>query len=240
MRTKYSLLSVLLFSMMSTSCRPQDMLSVRIVGAPQATSVENQALHLLSEEAGARTGFEWQLSSKPALSQSPAVELTIVAALSSQVPALLPPGLREKWLRSSLPSPGGKLPEGFTVRRLGSEKAPIVVISGNDSRGLLYGVGYLLRKLSMGHGHVSLPQTLDVSTAPQYPVRSHQIGYRFKNNTYDGWTLAMFEQHIRDLAVFGISGLQIIAPHSDDAISSPLEQASNRTPEKSITAGDEQ
>ena len=141
MRTKYSLLSVLLFSMMSTSCRPQDMLSVRIVGAPQATSVENQALHLLSEEAGARTGFEWQLSSKPALSQPPAVELTIVAALSSQVPALLPPGLREKWLRSSLPSPGGKLPEGFTVRRLGSEKAPIVVISGNDSRGLLYGVG---------------------------------------------------------------------------------------------------
>lgn len=218
---RFAMMLMILMWSVSTTCRSQQFPSARIVGAPKATAVEIQSLHLLAEEAGARTGFEWQIAETFGPTHSNRPELTVVAALSGQVSSLLPPTLRRAWIQASS-SAAVKMPEGFTVRSLNDGKTQVIVVAGNDSRGLLYGVGYLLRKLSFGPGYVALPGPLNLSTAPEYPVRSHQIGYRFKNNTYDGWTLSMFEQHIRDLAVFGISGLQVIAPHSDDAAASPL------------------
>ena len=74
-------------------------------------------------------------------------------------------------------------------------------------------------------GSVSLPaglSALETSQAPAYPVRGHQLGYRAKNNTFDGWTPQQFEQYIRDLAIFGTNTIELIPPRSDDAPSSPL------------------
>ena len=89
------------------------------------------------------------------------------------------------------------LAEGFTVQSMTSAKNhPLLVIAGNDSRGILFGIGYVLRKMEFSAGSARLPENLHITTAPQYPVRGHQIGYRFKNNTYDAWTVPMFEQHI--------------------------------------------
>ena len=116
--------------------------------------------------------------------------------------------------------------EGFTVQSMTSAKnRPLLVIAGNDSRGILFGIGYVLRKMEFSTGSARLPEDLRISTAPQFPVRGHQIGYRFKNNTYDAWTVPMFEQHIRDLAVFGNNAIQVIAPNSDDERISPLYPA---------------
>jgi hypothetical protein len=63
---------------------------------------------------------------------------------------------------------------------------------------------------------------LETMQAPAYPVRGQQLGYRPKNNTFDGWSAAQFEQYIRDLAVFGTNTIELIPPRSDDAASSPL------------------
>ena len=52
-------------------------------------------------------------------------------------------------------------------------------------------------------------------------MRGHQLGYRPKVNTYDGWTPAQFEQYIRDLAVFGTNAIELIPPRSDDDEDSP-------------------
>ncbi len=118
------------------------------------------------------------------------------------------------------------LAEGFTVQSMtGAKNHPLLVIAGNDSRGILFGIGYVLRKMEFSAGSARLPEDLRISTAPQYPVRGHQIGYRFKNNTYDAWTVPMFEQHIRELAVFGNNAIQVIAPNSDDERTSPLYPA---------------
>src|SRR5207244_2710079 len=38
---------------------------------------------------------------------------------------------------------------------------------------------------------------------------------------YDGWTPALWEQYIRDLAVFGTNAVELIPPRSDDAADSP-------------------
>src|SRR5262249_1150919 len=52
-------------------------------------------------------------------------------------------------------------------------------------------------------------------------LRGRQLGYRPKTNSYDGWTVAMWEQYIRDLAVFGCNAVELIPPRSDDAPDSP-------------------
>src|ERR1019366_179822 len=96
-----------------------------------------------------------------------------------------------------------------------------VVIAGNDARGTLFGAGYLLRHLRMERQVLEVEDALQVATAPRYPLRGHQLGYRPKVNTYDGWTPAQFEQYIRDLAIFGTNAIELIPPRSDDAADSP-------------------
>ncbi|HRR27657.1 MAG TPA: hypothetical protein P5300_13285, partial [Acidobacteriota bacterium] len=87
---------------------------------------------------------------------------------------------------------------------------------------VLFGAGYLLRHLKMSYGKiVEVDPALQVATAPRYPLRGHQLGYRPKVNSYDGFTVEMWEQYIRDLAVFGTNAIELIPPRSDDADDSP-------------------
>jgi hypothetical protein len=88
--------------------------------------------------------------------------------------------------------------DGYRVKASGSG----IAITGNDPRGTLFGAGYLLRHLSVERQVLTVDDNLQVSSAPRYPLRGHQLGYRPKVNAYDGWTPAQFEQYIRDLAVF--------------------------------------
>jgi hypothetical protein len=112
---------------------------------------------------------------------------------------------------------GSGAAEGFRNAVAGST----VTVSGNDARGMLYGVGHLLRRLEMRRGSVSLADTYAVETAPQTRLRGHQLGYRPKTNSYDGWSVPMWEQYIRDLAVFGANAVELIPPRSDDDGDSP-------------------
>ena len=113
---------------------------------------------------------------------------------------------------------GSNLPrEGYRIQTSGNA----VTITGNDARGVLFGVGHLLRSLRMTKRQVALPAALNLATAPKYPMRGHQLGFRPKTNSYDGWTLPMWEQYIRDLAVFGTNAIELIPPRSDDAADSP-------------------
>ena len=96
-----------------------------------------------------------------------------------------------------------------------------VNVDGNDERGVLFGVGRLLRELPC-RGKAS-PSTIRLRspTAPRYPLRGHQLGYRPKTNSYDGWSVPVWEQYIRDLAVFGTNAMELIPPRSDDDADSP-------------------
>lgn len=107
--------------------------------------------------------------------------------------------------------------EGYSLRT----EPGGVIITGNDARGVLFGVGHLLRSLEYSRRKVQLPQALNVTTAPKYPLRGHQLGYRPKTNSYDAWTVAMWEQYIRDLAIFGANAIELIPPRSDDDADSP-------------------
>jgi hypothetical protein len=108
-------------------------------------------------------------------------------------------------------------PEGYTIRTTPHS----VTVSGNDARGILFGIGRLLRELRIARGSIQLPDHFAEVSAPRYPLRGHQLGYRPKSNTYDAWTVPVFEQYIRDLAVFGSNAVELIPPRSDDAADSP-------------------
>jgi hypothetical protein len=112
--------------------------------------------------------------------------------------------------------------EGFRIRAVeGDRGAPVVLVIGHDARGVLFGVGRLLRELHMAPGRVSLAGAIDLASVPKYPLRGHQLGYRPKTNSYDGWDLAQWERYIRDLAVFGTNAIELIPPRSDDDANSP-------------------
>jgi len=96
-----------------------------------------------------------------------------------------------------------------------------ISIMGSDPRGALFGAGALLRKLHMDRDLVEAPDDLKIASAPKYPLRGHQLGYRPKTNSYDGWDVGQWEQYIRDLAVFGTNAIELIPPRSDDAPDSP-------------------
>ena len=60
-----------------------------------------------------------------------------------------------------------------------------------------------------------------MASSPAYPIRGHQLGYRTTANSYDAWTVAQYDQYIRDLAIFGTNAIEGIPFHEDET-PSPL------------------
>ncbi|MDQ1471913.1 MAG: hypothetical protein QOJ99_3393 [Bryobacterales bacterium] len=107
--------------------------------------------------------------------------------------------------------------DGFTVTTSGST----VSIRGNDDRGVIFGAGYFLRQAHMSRQRFEIADNLSVTTAPKIAIRGQQLGYRPKTNAYDGWSVPMWEQYIRELAIFGVNTVELIPPRSDDDTDSP-------------------
>jgi hypothetical protein len=112
-------------------------------------------------------------------------------------------------------------PEGFALTSTHEGERPTVTVKGFDDRGVIFGAGYLLRQFRMGRQRLELAADLDVQSQPKVAIRGHQLGYRPKSNTYDAWSVPLWEQYIRDLAVFGTNAIELIPPRSDDAADSP-------------------
>src|SRR5258708_6811636 len=135
------------------------------------------------------------------------------AILVGQQPAIAAAGGR--WAERLRPRAPGR--EGYRLQVIDG----VVLVVGNDARGTLFGVGALLRQLRMERDALDVSDALSIATAPKYALRGHQLGYRPKTNSYDGWSVPVWEQYLRDLAVFGTNAVELIPPRSDDAADSP-------------------
>ena len=167
---------------------------------------------MLVEEAEKRTNIRW-----PQMTAWPTTNVPVIAVgLKSALREFAGPHAESL---QSAPAPSAAESYRLCVRT--AEKNPAVVILGNDERGVLFGVGNLLRELRMERGSVSLRDNVDIATAPMYPLRGHQLGYRPKCNSYDAWDLPTWDQYFRDLAVFGCNAIELIPPRSDDDADSP-------------------
>ena len=189
-------------------------LSHAVVVVPDGlSSTESKAVQVLVDEVRRRSRIGWDT-----MIRWPTASVPVIAVGPARLLDSFPKEYRE--LVSS--QPAGKEQDGFRIQTVnGADAAPVVAVVGNDARGVLFGVGRLLRELRVAPGHVALPEGLNLASAPKYPLRGHQLGYRPKTNSYDAWDLAQWDRYIRELAIFGTNAIELIPPRSDDAADSP-------------------
>ena len=208
----YARLASILISIAALGTQAAQAYDVDLHGALILTAAnprskgETVAARMLQEEVQERTGVEWGISTRTE-GRGP-----VIALATMEVDELA--GLK-------VPRRGGQnLPEfqreGYRICVQPSQsERPVVWIVGADGRGVLFGVGRLLRLLDWGPGRVSLAGSTDICTSPTYAIRGHQLGYRARANSYDAWNAATYEQYIRDLIVFGANCIENI-PFQDD------------------------
>ena len=184
---------------------PLDFSRAVIVLRLQAGPLEHKAAAVLREEIQKRTGIQLKESAQMPASEEAFIELLTNAEA------------KESPLSKRLPSGA----EGFSLET-SKDGQPHTIVCGVDPRGLLYGVGRLLRKMELRPQSILLPAGLEISSAPKVPLRGHQLGYRPKVNAYDAWSPEQFDQYIRELALFGVNSIEILPPHTDDQRTSPL------------------
>ena len=116
----------------------------------------------------------------------------------------------------------GLAAEGYRLKASAGQ----VEIAGADARGVLYGVGAFLRRMDWKAGSLSIEAPLELKSAPVSRIRGHQLGYRAAANSWDAWTVAQFDQYIRELALFGANSIENI-PFQDER-TNPLMKVSRR------------
>src|SRR6266568_1955546 len=206
------LLSLVILLVEPAPANGLDLKDAVIVSPAGLSGPERKAVLMLAEEVEKRTHIRWPQSAAWPASNAPVIAVGPKSALE-QFAARYARQLR------AVDAVGGA--EGYRVCIRRGQGSPAVFIIGNDARGVLFGVGRLLRELQMRRGSVTLAEELDMAAAPKYPLRGHQLGYRPKCNSYDAWDLPTWEQYFRDLAVFGCNSIELIPPRSDDEAESP-------------------
>ena len=176
-------------------------------GGPRVSSVAE----LLRTEVESRTGLSWKIVDDPRdIHDKPMISLgTIAGGLAWTGPFAGQLG----------DGKSAKGAEGFRIATDAGRSA--IVIAGNDSRGLMFGVGRLIRELQLTSGHAYLPTDFQTSTAPKTHLRGHQLGYRAKTNSYDAWDKSQWTRYIRELALFGTNAIELVPPRTDDDLDSP-------------------
>ncbi|UCH36108.1 MAG: hypothetical protein JSV65_07060 [Armatimonadota bacterium] len=181
--------------------------AVVVTAGPTADAVERQAALMLRWEVQKRTGLEW-----PEVAALPADDVPAIIVGSRERMPAAPRG-------AAMPEPemkhGKPAAEGYVLAvDAAARRAPTVYAIGNDRRGALFAIGRLLRSLDWADGEAQLPSDLEVSSAPAYPIRGMQLGYRQLNDTLDAWDVSRYAQYVRDLIVFGNNAVELIPPVS--------------------------
>ena len=190
-----------------------DLTRATVVSPTTAPGPEKKAIAMLIEDVESRTLVRWAASDK-----LPAGGAMIVVGRFAEVRTLL--GARASEAALDDTKVGA---EGYQIATLGGTGGaePLVIIAGRDARGVLFGVGHLLRTLHLGPARAGLMAALNVTTTPRYALRGHQLAYRPKPNSFSGWDLPQWERYIRDLAIFGCNAIELLPPRTDDAADSP-------------------
>lgn len=189
---------------------PIDLFDAVVVTPPTTNVTEQKAVKMLVEEVAARSLARWTIRHEWPTDSVPVVVVGRHDALAV---------LGDSPVKDLGNAAANGKDEGYRLRAWGQQK--LVVVAGNDARGVIFGCGRLLRELRMTREAVVLEAELDIDTAPKIGLRGHQLGFRPKVNSYDGWTVPMWEQYFRDLIVFGTNAVELIPPRSDDDDESP-------------------
>jgi hypothetical protein len=180
-----------------------------VLVVPGPGGLEYKAAEILVEEVRRRASIRWPTVTQPMPGNAPLIVLCQAAAIHE-----IPFNVTE--LAHQLAEVQEFPADGFRIFTSTHNSPAKVYVIGNDARGVLYGAGFLLRHLTMTRRSILLQDGFKITTAPKYRLRGHQLGYRDKTNSYDGWNLAQWDQYIRELVIFGANAIELIPPRSDD------------------------
>lgn len=201
---------ILLIGMSSCSLKQSTVIDFSgadiAISASVKSPVHESAIAILTEEVEKRTGLTLKTSDFPGKSAWIACVLSTDREING-----IPVPARE----------GNHLPEqkkeGFRIVHETSNGRDILWIIGADSRGILYGIGQVLRTAEMKQGVFNLTKGTDFASSPVYPLRGHQFGYRNTANSWDAWTVVQFDQHFREQLIFGANSIENI-PFSEQSV----------------------
>jgi hypothetical protein len=181
--------------------------AVIVVRPGELPNSEQAAATTLAEEVHSRTDLKWtKQSTWPENKTVIAItSMTHEPSWEQDIPKIIWNNLKKS------------KSEGYRIH-ISKQKNnnPVIWIQGVDSRGTLFGVGDFLRNLEWAKGKALIPDNLDIVKAPAYPIRGHQLGYRARANSWDAWSEKEFDQHIRELAIFGTNAIENI-PFQDSS-----------------------
>lgn len=203
---KFWILVIAIIALQSCSTKDSGMLELSgasiLITDQLGESMQNTVKEVITEEIASRTGIN--------LIGSAESRTIIALALSSQK------SLNGIDLPATSPDASEQKSEGYRLVHEKMSGKNIIWIIGQDARSILFGIGQLLRSAEMAKGSMLLPAGIDMATAPQYPIRGHQFGYRNTANSWDAWTVEQFDQHFREQVLFGANCFENI-PFQDGA-----------------------
>lgn len=199
---------LLAFSSNHNSAQSLDLSNATIINFEKNDKLVLKAVSVLQEEIAKRTGITLPVSSKLTKTSKP----LIFVGLENHTEKL------PSEIQTSIAALSAIKSEGYKIT-FNAENKNIAII-GKDARGVLYGIGKLLRTIEMRKGQILVPEDLSIASSPAYSIRGHQLGYRPKTNSYDAWTPAQMDSYIRDLAIFGANSIEIMPPRTDDDFTS--------------------
>ena len=171
--------------------------------------IRKTTIRMLQEEVAKRTSINFPVS--PVWKNGTAILL--ITCDKSEITGMKVP----KRIGKELPEFKS---EGYRILFEKQNGKDLVWIIGADERGILFGIGKLLRTVCMAKHKITLDAPLDFASSPLQSIRGHQLGYRNTNNTLDAWDVKKYEQYIRDLVIFGTNAIETIPLNDGDK--SPL------------------
>jgi hypothetical protein len=164
--------------------------NVTILLPRDASGVENEAVRIFAQRLEQRAGCTTRISVDPNETGSDGSLLVVMGNL--QCPRTIADGAEAE--------PPCQ-PEGY---RLLTDACGVAIVRGADSRGVLYGLGRLLRLIDFD-GRPSVPITSEVS----WPVGKERGVYfaTHFNNWYEAAPLTEIERYVEDLALWGVNTL---------------------------------
>lgn len=208
-RIRWTLLSFCLFLFTSVaSSQMVDLSGAEIISVETKDPVLLKSIDVLTEEIQKRTSIQLPVRKKWVGSGQ-----TIIAIGQENDTKKYPENIQRAL--SAMPAIEK---EGYKI--IVNGQSNVVAVVGADPRGVLYGIGKLLRSMEMRQGQILIADDFMISSSPAYPIRGHQLGYRPKTNAYDAWSPEQFDRYIRDLAIFGANSIEIMPPRTDDAFTS--------------------
>ena len=129
-----------------------DLRDAAIVCPPTLSPVEKKAVLMLEEEVQKRTQIRW-----PETTSWPTNQVVVAVGPVSKLAEFAGPFARDS---KSFGSSSGA--EGYRLCLRKNDGQSAVFVIGDDARGVLFGVGRLLRELHMQRGSLTLADDLDI------------------------------------------------------------------------------